>query len=62
MCNLSTGVYADGKAEGRAEGGMKKTKGTAINLHEMGMAVDRIAKAVNVKVETVEQWLGLVTA
>lgn len=62
VCNLSTGVYADGKAEGRAEGEMKKAKETAINLHEMGMAVDRIAKAVNVKVETVEKWLGLVTA
>ena len=41
----------------------EKTKiGTAQRLYEMGISVQDIAKASQVSVETVEQWLGLVRA
>ncbi len=40
---------------------IKNAKDTALNLHSMGMDEDFIAKAVNVSVELVKQWLGLVT-
>lgn len=36
---------------------MKKAKETAINLQTMGLDVDAIAKAVNVSIDWVKQWL-----
>ena len=42
------------KMEGKQE--------TAINLHNMGMDVDFIAKAVNVSIDLVKQWLTPVSA
>ena len=41
---------------------MEKAKETAINLHNMGMDVDFIAKAVNVSIDLVKQWLTPVSA
>ncbi|MDO5378114.1 MAG: hypothetical protein Q4G52_07260 [Clostridia bacterium] len=41
----------------RKEGEMKNAKETAINLHNMGMDNDFIAKAVNVSAQIVKQWL-----
>ncbi|MDO5425527.1 MAG: hypothetical protein Q4F41_17585 [Eubacteriales bacterium] len=41
------------------EGIMKQAKETALNLYEMGMKEDFIAKAVNVSVDVVKQWLDL---
>lgn len=41
---------------------MEKAKETAINLHNMGMNVDFIAKAVNVSIDLVKQWLAPVSA
>lgn len=43
--------------KGRLEGEMKKAKETAINLQTMGLDVDTIAKAVNVSIDLVKQWL-----
>ena len=51
--------WAKGKEEGKAEGEMKRAKETAYNLHNMGMNDEFIAKAVNVSIELVRQWLGL---
>ena len=51
--------WAKGKEEGKAEGEMKRAKETAYNLHNMGMNDEFIAKAVNVSVELVRQWLGV---
>ena len=37
----------EGRREGRAEGELKGKMETAVNLHNMGMDMDFIAKAVN---------------
>ncbi|MCD7743945.1 MAG: hypothetical protein LUI13_01415 [Lachnospiraceae bacterium] len=52
MCNLSEGIYEQGKAEGE----QKKAMETAFNLRTMGMDENQIAQAVNVSVEIVEGW------
>ena len=41
----------------RLEGELKGKQETAINLHNMGMDNDIIAKAVNVSIDLVKQWL-----
>lgn len=46
--------------QGREEGRNEEKKDTAFNLYQMGMKEDFIATAVNVSVELVRQWLGLV--
>lgn len=48
----------EGRRQGRQEGEMKRARETALNLHNMGMDDDFIAKAVNVKIELVRQWLA----
>ena len=60
MCDVLDRVENKGRAEGRAEGEMKRAKETAHNLYSMGMSDEFIAKAVNVSIELVRQWLGLV--
>ena len=49
---------AEGRAEGMIEGKLEARRENAINLHNMGMDVDFIAKAVMVNVETVKQWIA----
>ena len=52
-------TYVESEKQAAAE----KTKiGTAQRLYEMGISVQDIAKACQVTVETVEQWLSLVKA
>ena len=46
--------------EGEKRGSEKTKMETALRMHEMGISVQDIAKASQVSVETVEQWLGLV--
>lgn len=48
----------EGRQEGRREGELKGKQETAVNLRNMGMEPDFIARAVNVSVETVKQWLS----
>lgn len=48
----------EGRREGRAEGELKGKMETAVNLHNMGMDMDFIAKAVNASLATVKQWLS----
>lgn len=61
MCEILDRVenrgIAKGKAEGKAEGEMQKAKEVALNLSKMGLTSDMIAKAVEVSVDTVRQWL-----
>lgn len=57
MCKEMEIMRDKSRAEGRAEGEMKKAKETAINLQMMGLDVNAIAKAVNVSIELVKQWL-----
>ena len=57
MCDVLDRV----ENKGREEGEMQRAKETAHNLHNMGMDEEFIAKAVNVSIELVRQWLGLVS-
>ena len=49
MCNLSMGVLYKGE--------MKKAKETAYKLQDMGLSVEKIAYAVEVSTETVQEWI-----
>lgn len=74
MCNLSDALVdqgiqqgmqqgiQQGMQQGIQQGEMKGKKEIAFNLHNMGMNADFIAKAVNVSVDLVKQWLGLIPA
>jgi len=44
------------------EGEQNKAKETALNLYAMGMEESQIAKAVNVSLAKVREWLGLIPA
>ena len=54
MCNLSKGVYNKGVSAGE----MKKAKEAAYKLQDMGLSVEKIAYAVEVSAETVQEWIG----
>lgn len=56
---LKTYVESE-KLEAEKRGSEKTKMETAQRMHEMGNFVQDIAKASQVSVETVEQWLGLV--
>ncbi len=60
VCNLSTGVYNKGHSagwqDGVKEGEMRKARETAYELADMGLPVEKIAKAVKVSLETVQKW------
>lgn len=58
---LKTYVESE-KLEAEKRGAEKKAKETAHRLYEIGVSVQDIAKASQVSVETVKQWLGLVKA
>ncbi len=53
MCEVLEKV----EKKGLTEGEMLKAKEVARNLKELGMAEDVIAKAVNMPIELVRQWL-----
>lgn len=57
MCKEMEIMRDKSRAEGRAEGELKKARETAINLQTMGLDMDSIAKAVNVSLDLVKQWL-----
>ena len=62
MCEWLDRVENKGRIEGRAEGELKGKQETAVNLYHMGMDLDFIAKAVNVSIDLVKQWLAPVSA
>ena len=51
-----------GVEQGMTQGKIQGQKETVLNLHNMGMEDDFIAKAVNVSIELVRQWIGLTKA
>ncbi|MCD8107229.1 MAG: hypothetical protein LUE20_04610, partial [Oscillospiraceae bacterium] len=57
MCNLSQGVYERGMERGIEQGEMAKARKMAISLHASGVSEDLIAKAANVNVEQIKEWL-----
>lgn len=62
MCREMEIMRDKSRAEGRAEGELKKAKETVMNLHTMGLDVESIARAVNVSLELVKQWITPVSA
>lgn len=54
MCKL----MEDMRNEAQREGEMKRAKETAFELADMGLPVEKIAKAVKVNLETVKGWLS----
>ncbi len=53
MCQELEQIYSEGMEIGER----KKAKETVKSLSEMGLSVDKIAKAVNVNIDTVKTWL-----
>lgn len=47
----------EGRAEGREEGALNDKKETAVNLHNLGVTEDIIAKAINVSTELLREWI-----
>ena len=62
MCEVLDRVEKNGIAKGMAEGMTKgellKAKEVALNLSKMGLNSEMIAKAVEVSVNTVREWLN----
>ena len=58
MCKEMDQIYREGEACGEKRGEMKKAFETAITLFEMGEPVERIAQAVKVSTELVQEWLS----
>ena len=54
MCK-SVEEYAERKTK---EASIAEKKATVNNLHDMGMDISLIAKAVNMDEETIKQWLS----
>ena len=54
MCK-SVEEYAERKAK---EASIAEKKATVNNLHDMGIDISLIAKAVNMDEETIKQWLS----
>lgn len=50
---------AEGMERGMEKGALQKARETALNLDKMGLTDEMIAKAVNVSIDLVRQWLGL---
>ena len=47
-----------GFLRGEQSGELKKARETTLALLEMGMSVKQIAKAVNLSVETIQNWIS----
>ena len=62
MCEVTERIYKmgreDGRDEGRAEGREEEKQATARNLFKLGIPVETIAKAVEVNINLVKEWLA----
>ena len=54
MCNLSMGVLNKGISVGE----MKKAKETAYELRDMGLPDEKIARAVKVSMDILQEWFA----
>ena len=57
MCNELEEIYSEGIESGERRGELRKAKEATISLAKMGLSVDKIAQALNVNVDTVQEWL-----
>mgnify|MGYP000450110384 CR=1 FL=1 len=58
MCQELEESYNEGEQSGVQKGELKKARETTLALLEMGMSVKQIAKAVNLSVETIQNWIS----
>ena len=57
MCHEMEKIYSEGMESGEKRGELKAKKETALSLAEMGLPVEKIAKAVNHNVNEVQKWI-----
>ena len=61
MCHEMEKIYSEGMESGEKrgieKGELKKAKETALSLAEMGLPIEKIAKAVNHNVKDVQKWI-----
>ena len=57
MCHEMKKIYSEGMESGEKRGELKKAKETALSLAEMGLSVEKIAKAVNHNIKDVQKWI-----
>ena len=57
MCNEMEKIYSEGMESGEKRGELKAKKETVLSLAEMGLPVEKIAKAVNHDVNEVQKWI-----
>ena len=57
MCHEMEKIYSEGMESGEKRGELKAKKETALSLAEMGLPVEKIAKAVNHNVKEVQKWI-----
>ena len=58
MCNLSEGVYHKGYDSGISAGKMEQAKETAYELRDMGLPDEKIARAVKVSMDMLQEWFA----
>ena len=58
MCQELEEIYNGGEQSGVQKGELKKARETTLALLEMGMSAEQIAKAVNLSIETIQNWIS----
>lgn len=58
MCREMEKIYQDGENRGIEKGELKKAREAALNLADMGLPVEQIAKAVKASILSVQEWLS----
>jgi predicted transposase YdaD len=63
MCNLSEGVWSDGRKvgrkEGRKEGQQEEAQKIAVNLAKLNIPIEKIAEATQKSIFVVKKWIEL---
>ena len=57
MCHEMEKIYSEGMESGEKRGELKAKKETILSLAEMGIPVNKIAKAVNLSEKDVQKWI-----
>ena len=57
MCHEMEKIYSEGMESGEKRGELKAKKETVLSLAEMGLPVEKIAKAVNHDLNEVQKWI-----
>ena len=57
MCHEMEKIYSEGMESGEKRGELKAKKETILSLAEMGIPINKIAKAVNLSEKDVQKWI-----